>query len=426
VPLADDVPEWIAALAPNYPLAEEPHEPDAYAFREPAEGEKAGPTFTDFKFWEEIDIADLPALDFVYSDFYARGYTSVSLAAPKVGKSLLAMAEAIDMATGRGILSGVRKAPLKVLYFNAEDDKATLDKRAAALCELYGIPQSELVGQLMLVSGVDHSDFVMVSGQDPIINEPLFVGLEGLIKGEALDVTLFDPLQDLSHSPETNEVFRRLGQRLRMMASRCNIALGLVHHTRKVMAGQTPTMDDMRGGSSLRGTARFNRLLVGMTEGEANLACVPNHHHFFRLGDIESNLAPPSAQVNRWFEKVSVTIANGESIGAVRRWEFPDLMAGVSTQDARRVQMAVAGMAENPPRRDVQSPDWAGWVIAKTLGLDGDHNDKAFKSRLGAMLATWIDSDVLAVEDRKTGPKGKSFKFVVAGSNNPVDVARFD
>ena len=68
-----------------------------------------------FKPWVEIDLAQIPGPEFVYSDFYARGYTSVTLAAPKVGKSLLGLAEAIDMATGLGFLTGRRRDPLRVL-----------------------------------------------------------------------------------------------------------------------------------------------------------------------------------------------------------------------------------------------------------------------------------------------------------------------
>lgn len=372
----------------------------------------------DFEFWDDVDFAALPKLDFVYSDFYARGYTSVSLAAPKVGKSMLALAESIDMATGRGFLTGYRRTPLKVLYYNAEDDLETLKKRVAALCTFYQIPQSELRGQLVLVSGVKRSDFVMVSGQDPVINEPLFVRLERFCLHHSLDVAIFDPLQDLSHSPETNEVFRRLGQRLRLLATACNIALGLVHHTRKVAAGVAASIDDMRGGSALRGTARFNRILVSMSEAEAVSAGVPNHRHFFRLGDIESNLAPPSAEVNRWFEKVSVEIANGEHIGAVRRWNWPDAFAGVTAQDAARVRQMVAEREDDPPAENSRNKAWVGHIVAQVLGLNVD--DKSEKARVTAILKTWIGSGVLIVEKVHSSRDGRDTPVVLAGPNDPL------
>ena len=118
-------------------------------------------------------------------------------------------------------------------------------------------------------------------------------------------MVIFDPLQDLSRSPETNEIFRAVGQRLRLMATKTQTALSLIHHTRKMQVGQTASIDDARGGSALRGTSRFNRILIGMSEDEGAKAGVENHRYCFRIADAESNLAPPSAAVNQWFEKVS-------------------------------------------------------------------------------------------------------------------------
>ena len=61
------------------------------------------------------------------------------MAPPKVGKSMLALAEAIDIATGKGILTGYTREPLRVLYYNAEDDQDVLDARVSALLSHYQI-----------------------------------------------------------------------------------------------------------------------------------------------------------------------------------------------------------------------------------------------------------------------------------------------
>ena len=82
-----------------------------------------------FQAWQEKDLTAIPSPTFVYSDFYALGYTSLTVAPPKVGKSMLALAEAIDIATGQGILTGYTREPLRVLYYNAEDDQDVLDAR---------------------------------------------------------------------------------------------------------------------------------------------------------------------------------------------------------------------------------------------------------------------------------------------------------
>ena len=56
-----------------------------------------------FKAWQQKDLTLITSPTFVYSDFYALGYTSLTVAQPKLGKSMLALAEAIDIATGRGV-----------------------------------------------------------------------------------------------------------------------------------------------------------------------------------------------------------------------------------------------------------------------------------------------------------------------------------
>ncbi|MGN7867764.1 AAA family ATPase [Paracoccus sp. 22332] len=391
--------------------------PQDEQFREMTPEEKEAVPALMFKPWGHRDLTAIPHPVFVYSDFYARGYTSVTLAPPKVGKSMLGLAEALDMASGRGFLTGAPREKLRVVYYNAEDDQSVIDSRVAALLTAYGIPQEEIAETLFPVSGVERDDFFMVSGQEGVINETLFVGLEKFIREQHADVLIFDPLQDLSRSPETNEVFRLLGQRLRRMANATGVALGLIHHTRKIAPGSTPTIDDGRGGSALRGTARFNRLLIGMSEDEGVKAGVQNHRHYMRIGDMESNLAPPSADVNRWFEKVSVLTPNGHEVGAIKPWQWPDAFMGLRREDAAAVRSAIAA-CDPAPRESAKSKDWAGYVVADVLGLDGD--DKADKARIMSLLKEWIKSGVLGLETVRDNRAGRDVKVVVAGDNSPM------
>lgn len=370
-----------------------------------------------FRKWQRKDLTTIPYPEFVYSDFYARGYTSLTLASPKVGKSMLGLAEALDMASGRGFLTGVERPKLRVVYYNAEDDQDVLDARVAALLELYKIDQSEIEDTFWPTSGVENEDFFLIAGQEGMINEPLFVAIEKFCMEQRADVLIFDPLQDLSASPETNEVFRAMGQRLRRLASQCKVSLGLIHHTRKIAPGMQATIEDGRGGSALRGTARFNRILNPMTEDEAAKAGVENHRYYFRIGDMESNLAPPSADVNRWFEKLSVIIPNGRSIGAVKPWKWPDAFNGITPQQAAQIRNMIDAMPE-PPRCDVRSPKWAGEIVADVLGLN--LAKKTGKERVKTIIAGWIKNDVLRIAEEEDRRAGRTVKVIIAGANDPM------
>lgn len=367
-----------------------------------------------FVMWKKIDLSKIPYPDLIYSDFYARGYFSVTTAAPKVGKSFLGLAEALDMATGRGFLTGHPQEPLKVGYLNLEDDQDMLNSRVSALLAQYRIPQSELVGNLSAVSAVG-TDWHLFSGE---YGEPVGVAFSAIaqfVRAENIDILMFDPLQDLSHSPETNEVFRNVGRRLRRFASELNIAVGLIHHTRKGTNGVDPSMDDMRGGSALRGAARFNRVLVGMSDTEAKGFSLLGHEHrqYFRIGESESNLAPPSAEHVRWFKKLNVQTPAEIGVGAVVPWTPPDSLAGVSTGDAVAVRNAITNR-EYPPAESAQSNDWVGILIAQEVGLDPEID----KIKLKEIVKVWEKLGYLK-KSRATNKARKDIPVYVIGVNDP-------
>jgi len=375
-----------------------------------------GGTFA-IEFWDEVDLASIPRVEYVYNRFYAKGYTSVTAAPPKVGKSLLGLAEAVDIATGRGLLTGSQQAPQRVYYYNAEDDISTIRNRVGAILKHYGISQAEIRGRLALHSGTGDGGFYIISGAEGIINEAQFQAMEEACLASGIDCMILDPLQDLSRSPETNEVMRLLGGRLRRMATRCNLAIGLIHHTRKMQPGVKASIDDMRGGSALRGTARFNRLLVPMTGDEAAKAGLADHRSHFQIGDIEGNLAPPSSDYAKWFEKISVMADNGESVGVVVPWDWPDAFMGLRREDAYAVRAAI-GMCEPPARESSQSPEWAGLVVADALGLRTEEDSD--KTRLKSLLKEWIKTGVLSVELWRDPRSRRDVKVILPGPNNPM------
>jgi hypothetical protein len=381
----------------------------------------AGPIYPPFDFWSPIDFAAIPRPDFVYADFYARGYSSLTVAPPKLGKSLLALAEAVDIATGRGFLTGVTRDPQRSFYYNAEDDADAIHSRVAALCAHYRIAQDELAG-LAVVSGVVFPDLYLVSGEGGQTNEDAFRHIEAEIERGGFDHVVFDPLQDLSRSPETNDVFRALGRRLREMATKLRVSVEIVHHTRKLAPGQGLTMDDQRGGGALRGTCRFNRLLVPMTDAEAAQAGVEDHRYFFRIGEVEANLAPPSSERNRWFRKVSVEIDNGARVGAVERWEWPNAFEGVTVEMAGQIYDALGEM-DPPARESVQSKDWAGYVVARICGFQFTDRDdakvaKAKRARAKQLIDEWVRNGVLERAECKDATRNNR-PVLVPGPNDP-------
>lgn len=373
-----------------------------------------------FKAWAPIDPAKIPAPGFVYSDFYARGYMSVTGAAPKVGKSALAHAESVDMATGRGFLTGRPQAPLKVVYFNAEDDQDVLNARTIAILAAHGIDQSEIEGRLFVVSGVALGGFYLSSGPDPQINEPLFDDLEDFIVSEGIDVLILDPLQDMTLSPETNEVYRALAQRLRRLLAATKVALGVVHHFRKGAAGAQVTVDELRGGSALRGAARFNRAIAPMTPDEAAKAGVADHRYFLRIADVEGNLAPPSAEVNRWFEKTSVRLPNGQSVIAVKPWEWPDAMEGFAECEAAILAAVNTGLVNGERyARGKKAQESGRWVVDLILSMTAKAGISKTEAQAAAIVQKWLKDGTVEDRDYKS-PTDRNRRKGLYVTNRPA------
>lgn len=383
------------------------------------------PQLPDFQPTGIIDFEAIPATEFIYKDFYARGYTSLTIAAPKVGKSQLALSEAMDLASGGKVL-GTTTERLKVLYFNAEDDQNVLHARYAATCITNGIDQEEFGNRLFLESGIQWPDFFLIDQMERqiIINERVFAHLARQVEDKGFDVVVFDPLQDLSHSDESNEAFRMLGRRIRDFANDSGVSVHLIHHTRKVTAGISPTIDDARGGSALRGTCRFNRILVAMSEAEAIDAGESDPRFFFRIGDMESNLAPPSSARNQWFQKTGANLPNGQNVGALVKWNWPDAFDGVTLQMAvdavRELEMMPEGMARQSPQAD----NWFGYVVARVCNITmPPKTDKkprrAAKAKVQSILSKWVDNNWLVVAQKRCEIDRKKRPCYAVGDTHP-------
>ena len=106
------------------------------------------------------------------------------------------------------------------------------------------------------------------------------------------------------------------------------------HHTRKLAPGQSEvTIEDARGASAIIGAARSSRLINRMTGAEAANVGLSEveRQSYFRIGRAKANRAPPEAST--WARMVSVAVPNGDNVGALEAWQYPDAFANVTTAD---------------------------------------------------------------------------------------------
>jgi hypothetical protein len=81
----------------------------------------------------------LPRRQWLYGRQYIRRFVSGTVAAGGMGKSALALVEAIAMATGRDLLGHRPRGKYRVWYINGEDPRDEIDRRIGGILLRYGI-----------------------------------------------------------------------------------------------------------------------------------------------------------------------------------------------------------------------------------------------------------------------------------------------
>lgn len=350
-----------------------------------------------------VDPAKLPARQCLYGRNIFRKYLHVTVAPGGVGKSNLAIAESLAMVACRNLLGQWVKEPLNVWYFNLEDPLDEIQRRYAAAIQHHGLKPEDLKGKLYIDSGRDQR-LVMASIEKnrPVINEATSKAILAEMQEKKIDVVIIDPFIS-SHAVNENDNvgIDLVAKEWARIADKANAAVHLIHHTRKASGDAEVNAESSRGGKALTDAARDVRTINRMTEEQGVEAGVDNHRRFFRVISDKCNLAPP-ADRSDWYCLESETLANGDSVGVVASWSWPNQFDELTPALVLEVQKALAGRNK---RSNVQASDWAGHTIAEVFGLDTD--DKAHKAKIKKWIAHWLKVGVL-IETTCIDEKGKT------------------
>jgi hypothetical protein len=361
--------------------------------------------------------ATMPRRQWLYGKHYVRRFLSTTIAPGGVGKSSLAIVEALAMVTGRSLLGVAPPAAIRVWYWNGEDPLEETERRIIAAMEHFGIKPEEVEGRLFVDSGRDME--IVLAALDrtgPVTAAPVSEAMKATVRKNKIDVVIIDPFVS-SHRVQENDngsidaVAKEWGR----IAEATNCAVELVHHARKT-GGAEVTVEDGRGAVALLSAARSGRALNGMTKDEAERAGVGKHRSFFRVDNGKANLAPPPEKTD-WFQLVSVALGNGsggmiddgDHVAVVTPWQWPDPLADVEVADLAAVLRKVRS---GRWRENHQCADWVGQAIAEVLELDLDA--PAERSKVKGLLKVWLASGALVVREMKDETH-RLRKYVEAG-----------
>ena len=352
------------------------------------------------------DAASIPRRDWIYGQHLIRRYVSLTAAPGAAGKSSLLIADGLALVIGRDLIgTPVYDGPKRVWLWNLEDPRDELERRIAATMFRHHVQPEDIGDRLFLDSGRDQE--LCLARQDrsgTTIIEPVVDALVAELLARRIDVLVIDPFVS-SHAvcENDNGAIDAVAKAWGRVAERANCAIELVHHLRK-LGGAEATAESARGAVALINAARSCRVLNRMTGEEAIKAGLPGPQGYFRSFDDKANLAPAPADCD-WFHLDSVTLPNGDNVGVVVLWQWPNALDGLTVADLAAVQEAIQGKNY---RKDPLAKNWVGNVIADVLVID--IGDKGMRSRVAELVKTWTKAGALTVgsaidpADRKPHP----------------------
>lgn len=294
------------------------------------------PIWIDAEDWIE---ADLPPRKWIARGYFLRGAVTAVIGPPGVSKSSLMLACAAAAALGRPLHGMTPTRPCRVMLLNAEDDRHEQRRRLSGVLRTFGKRPEDIAGNIIRVGAAGAATLLTRCPDGELESTPAFVALEAAIALHRPDLLVLDPFSELHADEENANVqMREVVARLRQLAVKYDLALVIVHHTRKgaAVAGD---MDAARGASSVVGAARIVLTVAGMTEDDAKAfgLLAGSHKHFFRVDGAKSNYATLSDA--EWFERQQHQLDNGDLVAVPVPWTPPEDL--ITTEVQAKVEAAI-------------------------------------------------------------------------------------
>jgi hypothetical protein len=284
--------------------------------------------------------AELPPRPWVAPGYALRGAVTIIAGPPSALKSSLMLAWGCAVALGQRHGRFIPTAAEAAVIYNVEDDATEQRRRLSAALRQFDATPAAIVGKLVRVgpSGIG-TLFARDPETDDVLPTPAMTRLRALIAKRSPAILVADPFAELHDAEENdNTMVRRIVAGFRALAVEFNVAVILVHHTRKGIV--TPgDPDAARGASSIIGAGRIVLTLTSMSEQDAESFGLSTDRkrcsRYVRLDDAKQNYSSIGEAV--WYEKIPYDLDNGETVPAAVPWQPPDLWEGVSTSIANAI-----------------------------------------------------------------------------------------
>ncbi len=289
-----------------------------------------------------VDLKSDPATSiqqrpWLFDNMIMRGFLNGIVAPGGIGKSALTIGMAVAAAHGDAEFLGMRlKEPgrHRTLLLSNEDDIAEMRRRIYAACSAHQLDRTLIHGAIESYPPEKYEPFkAFIMRQGNLVETEALEILENDLvekakQGIPFSQVVFDPFVEMHEGDENKSSdVAKVMQSLRDMCQRCNVAGIVVHHTRKLQAGNSQShgdADDARGSSAFRGNVRtLHTLLRPSPEDIERYGWNKpgDHKRYLRLDNGKSSYAPATDD-STWYEVLSGQVGNGET-AVVLKWIEP-------------------------------------------------------------------------------------------------------
>lgn len=382
-----------------------------------------------------IEGEQIPPREWLYDNHLIRKFVSLTVSPGGLGKSSLALIEALSMTSGREIFADAKlhePEPLRVWYWNGEDPQEETQRRVTAAARHYGLKGPDFATRLFTDSGREQRITMgQISRGEIEIVEDLFLALEHGIIANKIDVFVLDPFVSAHRMGENdNNAIDAVVKRLGTLADRCNCAVEIVHHVRKPSAGSTAVTDinDARGASALVGGVRSGRVLSVMSEEIATAAGISSdlRARHFCIVDGKANMSPSMGDA-RWRFLESVCLNNqtetrkADNVGVVTYFKLPEaarVMADLSQAEASATRiLRSSDTVRHWLGKGKKPKNWLGHLILDDLSIhDGDHD-----ATLQKLITGWIKDGIFTVRTAYEENNRTAFLTIPNGVSEALD-----
>jgi hypothetical protein len=370
----------------------------------------------------------IPPRAWLYGRRLVRGFVSVLAAPGGVGKSVLALGQAVALASGQPILGETVHHSVPVWLLNLEDPQDEIDRRLAACLRLHKLPDAAVQGRLYLHAGRTRPVCMAALAAGGGITYPDRDAVAAATRARGIGLIVVDPFVK-SHALDenSNPHMDAAATAWAGVAEECGAAVLLVHHVRK-LGGTAMDVEAARGAKALTDAARCAAVLGPMSPEEADrLGVVPAERwRHVRLDDAKANLAPRAEQA-MWYRLEGVKLGNGtadyphgDTVAALTPWQPPSAFIDISVEVANAALDEIAAgpqpgvLFAATKQGGVAAERWAG-VVLRRLGLA--------EATAARVIATWLRNGVLKEESYRDPVHRKQRHGVrVVESKRPIIV----